>query len=118
MQGFVQLLTWGKILQQLNTAFDIADPTDAQTIPANATSLYVANYLNSSVQTFFQSYQPKIPGTLDLVNDAIKNITMIPDSFWTPFSALTNQPSNAELTVPPSLQSGYDILLNSTICTG
>lgn len=117
MQGYVQLLTWGKIIQQLFLAFDIADPTDSTTIPPNATSISVTNALNSSVQGFFKAYPPVIDGTLDTVNAALTNISHIPDSFWAPFAATSiagDGSDGGRQLLPPSLQPNYDVLVNAT----
>lgn len=114
MQGFVQLLTWGKIIQQLGLAFDIADPTDSTTIPPNATSISVTNTLNTSVQVFFKAYPPVIDGTLDTVNAALTNISHIPDSFWAPFGNTSSAGNGGSQVLPPYLQPNYDVLVNAT----
>lgn len=115
IQGFVQMLTWGKIVQQLFRAFDIVDPSDANSIPANSTTASVVNSLNSSVQDFFKVYPPKIAGTLDTVNGAITNISHIPDSFWAPFAASGDASDSGSQILPPNLQASFQVLSDATI---
>ncbi|UNI13482.1 hypothetical protein JDV02_000225 [Purpureocillium takamizusanense] len=79
MQGFTQYLLWSNIMSQFNRLVDIADPTDEAKL---ASSIAVRDSLNASVQAFFKDYPPRISTTQDTINDALNNITTIPDSFW------------------------------------
>ncbi|KAJ6447087.1 sulfate permease [Purpureocillium lavendulum] len=79
MQGFTQYLIWSKIVNQINRLNDIADPHDDARL---ATSIAVRDSINASVQAFFRDYPPRISTTMDTVNDALNNITQIPDSVW------------------------------------
>ena len=79
MQGFTQYLIWSKIVAQSQRASGIVDLTDDSRL---ATSVAVRDSLNASVQAFFNDYPAKILSTRGTVNDALNNITNIPDSFW------------------------------------
>ncbi|GJN76751.1 low temperature requirement A [Purpureocillium lilacinum] len=79
MQGFTQYLIWSKIINQFNRLVLIADPRDDAKL---ATSVAVRDSLNASVQAFFKDYPPRISTTQDTINDALNNITKIPDSVW------------------------------------
>jgi hypothetical protein len=109
MQGFTQFLVWSKIISQIARIGFIADPTDDALA---ATSIAVRNSLNSSVQTFFNDYPPKISSSLETVNEALNNITKIPDKIW-PFVA--NASYSFETDTPPDVQAGLDILGNTVL---
>lgn len=83
MQGFTQLLLWGKIAKQLERAFDLADPTDdTSIINSSTTSMSVAKAVSDSVGGFFDDFPPAFESTGDLVKEALKNITELPNTLW------------------------------------
>ena len=88
----------------------IADPVD----DARAlTSKAVQNSLNSSVQSFFSDYPPKILSSLDTVDEALKNITQIPDSIW---PAVANGTVGSDINnLSPDLQRAFETLGNTVI---
>ncbi|KAJ6436141.1 low temperature requirement A [Purpureocillium lavendulum] len=83
MQAFTQYLIWSKIVTQYNRVLDISslshDDPDAN---VTSTGAAIRDGLNASIQLFFTDYPPKIAGTLDTVNNALNNITKIPESVW------------------------------------
>lgn len=111
----MQLVIWGKIVTQLNRAFATADPTDdISIVNETATSISVRNQLNSSVQDFFHDYPPKIANTWATVNDALVNISKIPDNIWPVLASYLDNP-NAQLSdLAPNVQVALMELLNST----
>ncbi|OAQ58443.1 low temperature requirement A [Pochonia chlamydosporia 170] len=97
MQAFTQYLLWSKIVSQINRIGDISDPTDDA---RNPTSIDVRNSLNASVHKFFNDYPPKISSTMETVNEALNNITRIPDKIWPMIanpSPVTDDKLSAEL---------------------
>ncbi|KJZ72127.1 hypothetical protein HIM_08500 [Hirsutella minnesotensis 3608] len=80
-QGFTHFLIWSKIVDVLNTVSMGLSNVDADWL-VNATSQQIQRTLNDSAQSFFKDFPPKILSTYDTVNDALNNITQIPDSFW------------------------------------
>ncbi|PMB73220.1 hypothetical protein BM221_000640 [Beauveria bassiana] len=83
MQGFTQMLIWGKIAKQLKRAFDFADPTnDFDVVSGHATTLSVSRSVNASVQEFIGDYPSQLESTTEVINAALGNISSLPDSFW------------------------------------
>ncbi|KAM3532035.1 hypothetical protein NHJ13051_000411 [Beauveria bassiana] len=83
MQGFTQMLIWGKIAKQLKRAFDFADPTnDVDVVSGHATTLSVSRSVNASVQEFIGDYPSQLESTTEVINAALGNISSLPDSFW------------------------------------
>ncbi|KAM3482170.1 hypothetical protein MY5147_000289 [Beauveria neobassiana] len=83
MQGFTQMLIWGKIAKQLKRAFDFADPTnDVDVVSGHATTLSVSRSVNASVQEFIGDYPSQLESTTEVINGALGNISSLPDSFW------------------------------------
>lgn len=107
MQGFTQFLVWSKIISEISRIGFIADPTDDG---RTATSTALRDSLNSSVQNFFNDYPPKISSSLETVNDALMNITKIPDKIW---PLVAN--GTFETDPPPDVQAGLDTLGNSLV---
>lgn len=86
MQGFVQLIIWGKIASSINQVLDIGDPYDTiERFNQSTTSQFVVQDLNSSIQEFFASYPPKTQAVTDAITEALANVTKIPDEFWPAF---------------------------------
>ncbi|OAQ57472.1 hypothetical protein VFPPC_17170 [Pochonia chlamydosporia 170] len=109
MQGFTQFLLWSKIVSQINRIGIIADPADdARALTSEA----VQNSLNSSVQSFFSDYPPKILSSLDTVNEALKNITQIPDSIW---PAVANQTVDSDADLSPDMRRAFETLGNTVV---
>ncbi|RCI12674.1 hypothetical protein L249_0878 [Ophiocordyceps polyrhachis-furcata BCC 54312] len=81
-QGFTQFLIWSKIMDVLNT-LSMGFGRAGHEWLVNATSHEVQNRLNDSTRAFFDSFPPKIPSTWVTIDDAISNVTLIPDAFWT-----------------------------------
>ncbi|PFH62850.1 hypothetical protein XA68_11631 [Ophiocordyceps unilateralis] len=81
-QGFTQFLIWSKIMDVLNT-LSMGFGRAGHEWLLNATSQDVQARLNDSTQAFFMMFPPKIPSTWVTIDDAISNVTLIPDIFWT-----------------------------------
>lgn len=91
MQGFTQMLIWGKIARQLQRAFDFADPTnDVDVVSGHATTLSVSTSVNASVQQFLDDYPAKLESTGQVINEALKNISSLPDTFWPVVARVAN----------------------------
>lgn len=116
MQGFTQLLLWGKIVRQLNRAFDSADPTNnLDVVNANATSETVAKTINDQVQEFFNDYPPKLESTGELVKAAIANISSLPDKFWPTLSTIISSGDEDQLNLTDSDEGSLSTLESSGI---
>ncbi|CAH0023770.1 unnamed protein product [Clonostachys rhizophaga] len=89
LQAVQQYVIWGKLVGQLNKALDIAYPLDDPSIINNSTtSASVAAALNHSVADFLENYPARIESTWDTINEAIRNVSEVPDSFWPEFRRL------------------------------
>lgn len=98
MQGFVQLLIWGKISSAINQIQDIGDPSDVYDLyNQSITAQLVVNSINASIQEFFQSYPAKTTATTDAINEALGTIAKIPNEFWI---AVVNATDIDDPTVP------------------
>ncbi|PHH70531.1 hypothetical protein CDD80_5951 [Ophiocordyceps camponoti-rufipedis] len=84
-QGFTQFLIWSKIVDVLNTV-SMGFGRKGHEWLTDATTAEVQARLNESTQAFFMDFPPKIPSTWITINDAISNITLIPDAFWSELS--------------------------------
>lgn len=114
MQGFTQLLIWGKIATQLRRAFDFADPTDDLSIVnANSTSLAVSSSVNGSVQSFFHDYPAKLQSTAEVVNGALTNISSLPNTFWPALTQLVNGDGAGAVNFTDDQIANYETLLES-----
>ncbi|KAH7160951.1 hypothetical protein EDB81DRAFT_332783 [Dactylonectria macrodidyma] len=81
MQGFTQFIIWSKIMDTLSTlsldsVFDDVDKL------AKATTEVVVDSLYTMINKFFEDYPPKYTATIDNVQWAVGNISLLPDSFW------------------------------------
>ncbi|KJZ69117.1 hypothetical protein HIM_11496 [Hirsutella minnesotensis 3608] len=79
-EGFTQFLIWSKIIDVLKVVSSGLQRADINL--GHATSAQVQSHLNQTARDFFSEFPPKIITTLDTVNDALNNVTQIPDSFW------------------------------------
>ncbi|PHH93401.1 hypothetical protein CDD83_3714 [Cordyceps sp. RAO-2017] len=80
-QGFTKFLIWSKIVDVLET-LSMGFNQGKMDHLVNATSLQVQEHLSETIRNFFEMFPPKIPSTWDTVNDALANVTRIPDAFW------------------------------------
>lgn len=81
MQGFTQFIQWSKVIDvfnHLSTDWIVYDP-DAL---AHATSEKVHENMTEEINQFSEIYPPKYADTDDLIQQALDNITEIPNSFW------------------------------------
>lgn len=81
MQGFTQFIIWSKIMDtlktlELNSVFDDIDSIKQATTDLVVDSLY------TMINKFFEDYPPKYTATIDNVQWAVGNISLLPDSFW------------------------------------
>ncbi|KAM4057317.1 Low temperature requirement A [Hirsutella rhossiliensis] len=81
LQSFTQWLIWSTIWNQIRRLTDFADPSEDAFL-FNTTSIAVRDSINASVQAFLRDYPPKALETVETINDALRNLTTIPDSFW------------------------------------
>ncbi|CAH0053742.1 unnamed protein product [Clonostachys solani] len=98
LQAVQQYVIWGKLMGQLDKALDIAYPLDDPAIINNSTtSASVAAALNHSVVEFLDNYPATIVSTWDTINEAIRNISDVPNSFWPQFRRLDLGSSLADI---------------------
>lgn len=80
-QGFTQFLIWSKIVDVINSVSVGLGRGNVEWL-YTATSAQVQERMNLSAQLFFRDFPPKISSTWMTVDDALANITRIPDAFW------------------------------------
>lgn len=85
MQGFTQLILWGKAFNVFNRIaggwlFDL-DPSDPSDL-TNMTSRALASSLANRTGELFTLYPPKYSEASAVVNASIANISTIPDTLW------------------------------------
>lgn len=98
MQGFTQMLIWGKIARQLRRAFDSADPSDDLNLVGDSTTTQeVFNAMNETVQGFLKDYPSKLESTSEVINLALKNISSLPDKFWPTLAKVTTDDAENSL---------------------
>ncbi|OAA64965.1 hypothetical protein ISF_04375 [Cordyceps fumosorosea ARSEF 2679] len=96
MQGFTQMLIWGKIARQVNVALDFADPTDLpEVLAGQATTFSVSSSVNASVRDFLEDYPSKLESTTMVINTALRNISSLPDDFWPALTRVANEASGS-----------------------
>lgn len=124
LQAIQQYVIWGKITTQLNRALDIAYPLDdPNIINDSSTSASVAAALNASAVDFLLDYPPRITSTWDTINDAIRNVSQVPDSFWPEFRRLILGSSVKDIAdeldkLPSDAMYSLQIVLTSTLTLG
>ncbi|PTB40264.1 uncharacterized protein TrAFT101_004682 [Trichoderma asperellum] len=81
MQGFTQFIQWSKVIDVINhLSFNwIVDDPKAL---ADTTSVEVQKNITEELSEFFELYHPEYSDTDELINDALANITRIPNAFW------------------------------------
>ncbi|KAM3556132.1 hypothetical protein MY1884_005232 [Beauveria asiatica] len=115
MQGFTQMLIWGKIAKQLKRAFDFADPTnDVDVVSGHATTLSVSRSVNASVQEFIGDYPSQLESTTEVINAALGNISSLPDSFWPVVARVANDKGDTSFAnLTDSELGSFEKLYNS-----
>ncbi|KAL6792179.1 hypothetical protein GGI42DRAFT_364747 [Trichoderma sp. SZMC 28013] len=81
MQGFTQFIQWSKVIDVLNnlsTNWIFFDPEKL----AHTTSAKVQQNLTDELTKFENLYPPTYVNTIELIQEALGNITDIPNSFW------------------------------------
>lgn len=81
MQGFTQFIQWSKVIDVLNnlsTNWIIFDPVKL----AHTTSAKVQQNLTAELAKFENLYPPTYSATIELIQEALGNITDISNSFW------------------------------------
>lgn len=81
LQSFTQWLIWSTIWNQFRRLTDFTDPYE-DSVLFNTTSIAVRDRINASVQAFLRDYPPKSMGPVETIDDALGNLTTIPDTFW------------------------------------
>jgi hypothetical protein len=107
MQGFTQFIQWSKVIDVINhlsVNWIIDDPQALE----DATSVDVQNNITSELADFFKLYPPEYSDTSDLIDDALANITEIPNAFWAKLS-------KAETVVDYNLPNDTNTILFSNI---
>lgn len=106
MQGFIQLLIWGKIASSINKVWDITDGSEL--FDNDVTGLAVAKAINASCQDILKEYPTKSSLPSDALNEALTNITKIPDSFWSDVIDWGNGPDPTVQNMPDGVEKGLD----------
>lgn len=91
MQGFTQFIQWSKVIDVINhlsVNWIVEDPRALE----DTTSVEVQKNITDELNEFFELYPPEYSDTNDLINDALANITEIPNSFWAKLSKAELEP--------------------------
>lgn len=91
MQGFTQFIQWSKVIDvitHLSVNWIVEDPLALE----DTTSVEVQKNITEELNEFFELYHPEYSDTNDLINDALGNITAIPNSFWSKLSKAELEP--------------------------
>jgi hypothetical protein len=99
LEGSTQFVVWWKILEVetdlSNTLSGVFDLVDTQMI---TTTAQVMERLNSTVISFLTLYPPVYTDTITAVENALANLSSIPDSLWTQQYDSIDDPRLANLT--------------------
>ncbi|KAM5348005.1 hypothetical protein ACJ41O_007829 [Fusarium nematophilum] len=81
MQGFTQFVIWSKIVDEINN-LDLGTFWTSTEQIAQATSKNVSERLSKIIYKFFETYTPTYVTTWNTVDEALANISSIPNDFW------------------------------------
>ncbi|KAK1239312.1 hypothetical protein MKX07_008800 [Trichoderma sp. CBMAI-0711] len=91
LQGFTQFIQWSKVVDVFNhlaANWIVFDPARL----SRATSQLVQQNMTDEIASFFKLYPPKYSDTQYVFQEALDNITDIPNSFWPKWAdALTDE---------------------------
>lgn len=85
MQAFTQYIIWSKVMDALNKitgAYFGSENTDDIAVIGNLTTAVFASAVKNGTDAFFQKYPAKMRETTETVSIALKNLTTIPDTYW------------------------------------
>lgn len=108
MQGFIQLLIWGKIASSINKVLDLTDGSELFDDDQTMTSASIAKAMNDTAFGILDEYPAKTARTIDAINESVTNVTRIPDSFWNDFTDWVNDhPTSNYDNLPDALQTQF-----------
>lgn len=81
LRSFTQWLLWSSMWNQFSRLLDFSDPSEDAFL-SNTTSIAVRDSINASVQAFLHDYPAKTMEAMETINDALTNLTTIPNTFW------------------------------------
>jgi hypothetical protein len=81
MQGFTQFIQWSKVVDVISHLSVNWIVYDADALE-HTTSEMVQQNMTDELNSFFDLYPPEYSDTSDLIDDALNNITDIPNAFW------------------------------------
>ncbi|TFA98417.1 hypothetical protein CCMA1212_009865 [Trichoderma ghanense] len=91
LQGFTQFIQWSKVVDVFNHLAANWIVFDPARLP-RATSELVQQNMTDEIASFFKLYPPKYSDTQYVFQEALDNITNIPNSFWPKWAdALTDE---------------------------
>ncbi|KJZ76427.1 hypothetical protein HIM_04156 [Hirsutella minnesotensis 3608] len=114
LQSFTQWLLWAKIWSQVRRLTDFSNPSEEAFI-MTATSTMVKDQINASVQHFFADYPVKSPAVVGTINDALTNITEIPDKFWPVLSKFATTGNSEGIASSPEIEDSFATFLQSVV---
>ncbi|KAI1206517.1 uncharacterized protein F4807DRAFT_233708 [Annulohypoxylon truncatum] len=83
LEGASQFVVWARIVESANSIIAKVIATEEKTLTGNPTSEEVAEKLSDLVLPFLTKYQPlDVLETMQSVNETLKEIADMPDSFW------------------------------------
>lgn len=91
MQGFTQFIQWSKVIDVINhlsVNWIVEDPLALE----DTTSVEVQKNITDELNEFFELYHPEYSDTNELINDALANITELPNAFWSKLSKAQLEP--------------------------
>ncbi|KAI5460667.1 hypothetical protein BGZ63DRAFT_357982 [Mariannaea sp. PMI_226] len=81
MQSFTQFILWSKIVHTLKKVnFEGLFPNEAT---ASTTTQQIVKHLKMAADAFFKDYPPKYQSSWETYDEALANISTLPNHFWT-----------------------------------
>ncbi|KAL7943644.1 hypothetical protein V8C42DRAFT_346567 [Trichoderma barbatum] len=121
MQGFTQFIQWSKVvdvLLNLSTNWIVDDPEGL----SHTTSKLVQKNMTGELEKFQKLYPPTYSNTVELIQEALGNITDISDGFWLKLSkAYTledytlDADADEELSILDTLQNGLFTAMSNSV---
>lgn len=112
MQGFTQFILWSKIIDVLRNLRGNWITNDVDAL-SHATSEIVQKNISTEIAKFFTDYRPKYTPLANTVDDALNNITAIPDSFWPQLVKYASTEADSDL--PPKNTTDFFVDIINTL---
>lgn len=98
MQGFTQLILWGKAFNVFGTITNLLLTDNMNDPPGNTTSQQVANDIRNTTDELLALYPPKYQESWVAINGSLANISAIPNSLWQAFDTVAKTGNESAIT--------------------